>query len=112
MSLASWGQEVLDAEEARTGSGRISMGKSRKGGEEHEATTVTLRNRRLYELQTLLETLLEDQGTAAEKLAVSLILNDIRLAVAKARKEEERRALLRRHGLKASDFGVTPSGSA
>lgn len=103
MSLTSWAQNIIDAHEARSGAGRIFIGKSRKGGED-KPLALKISERRIYEMQTLIEALLEGPGIAVEKRALVRIFDELNIAVAHARKDEERRYLLQKHGLKPDSF--------
>lgn len=63
--------------------------------------TITVKDRWLFWIRKLLELLLGQPGTAAEKRALVAIYNDLDCAVDLALRELERRELLRRHGIKA-----------
>ena len=101
MSLTLWGQTVLDAYHITAGFRRISIGKSRKGGD-NRTLNLPLTDRWAYQVQKLIEALLEAPGTADEKHALVIILEDLDRAVDRAFQQEERAALLRKVGLKGS----------
>ncbi len=109
MSLESWGYEILSSDEALTGTGQISIGKSRKGGENRDRT-ITINDRRLYQLQELLVELLGEPGNAYAKRGIALIFEDLRKAVAQSRRAEERDVLLRRHNIKPHMSTATVPG--
>jgi hypothetical protein len=98
MSLAFWGQTVLDAYHPDNERGRISIGKSRKGGD-NQPMSLALTDRWAYLVQKLIETLLEAPGTATEKRALVTILDGLNNAVQHAVEEQERAYLLRKHNV-------------
>ena len=99
MSLASWGWEVFESDETLTGSGRILIGKSRKGGENRDIT-LTVNDRKLYQLEKLFDELLGEAGEPKAKRAIALLGEDFRKAIARARREHYREDTLRRHNFK------------
>lgn len=98
MSTATWGWEVFEQDEAMTGHGRLTVGKTRNGPD--GKITLTLPTRRVFQLQKFLEAVVEREGNFAEKRALVLILEDVRLAIAEERERQARTDLLKRHGIK------------
>lgn len=97
MDNSGWGWDVLESDEAESGSGSIYAGKGRKGPDGR--ITLTLNLRRLHQLRKFIEACIASPGSFTDKRALVLISEDIRLAVAESKKLQARLELLRKHGL-------------
>ena len=98
MTTDTWGWDIFEQDELVTGCGRLTVGKGRNGPNGN--LTLTLAARRVFQLQKLLESLAASEGTYAEKRALILILEDLRLAIAEERRRLSRMELLRKAGAK------------
>lgn len=107
MSLETWGWEIFESDEAVTGSGRICTGKSRKGGDNRDMT-ITINDRCLYQLEQLFDILLSEPGHPKANRAISLLAEDFRKGIARARREHYREDILRGHGLKGANVDPKP----
>lgn len=97
MADSGWGWDVLEQDEALTGRGQLYATKTRKG--ENGKITLSHDKRRLYQLQKFLEACVEGPGGFAQKRALVLILEDLRLSIVEAKKAQARSELLRKHGI-------------
>ena len=96
MTTETWGWEIFEQDEVLTGYGRLTLGKGRNGPDGN--LTLTLAARRVFQLQKLLECLAAREGSYSEKRALILILEDLRLAIARENERRARVSLLSKRG--------------
>ena len=99
MSLEPWGWEILTEDESETGSGLITLGKARKGGENRDLPLL-VNERVLFRLQQLFDILLAQSGDPKAKRAIDQIAEHFRKRIARARNEQSREEIIRRHNFK------------